>query len=52
VDAYQLIPVAAAAIGLTALCLWRRNLRTNIIAHVLIDAVALGVVALRLKDLY
>ena len=53
VDAVQLIPGrAGAAIGLTTLYLWRRNLWINIIAHVLIDSVSLVVVALRLKNLY
>lgn len=52
VDAYQLIPVAAATAAMTGLYLWRRNLWINIIAHVLVDAVALGVVAMKITELY
>jgi membrane protease YdiL (CAAX protease family) len=51
-DVHQLIPIAAATLGMTALYLWRRNLWINIIAHVLVDAVALVVVALRVTELY
>ena len=48
----QLIPIATASTGFAVLYLWRRNLWINIIAHVLIDAVALGAVALRATSLY
>jgi membrane protease YdiL (CAAX protease family) len=34
------------------LYLWRGNLWINIVAHVLIDAVALGVVAVHATSLY
>jgi membrane protease YdiL (CAAX protease family) len=51
-DLRQLIPVATASFGLAALYLWRHNLWINIIAHVLIDAVALGAVALHATELY
>jgi membrane protease YdiL (CAAX protease family) len=48
----QLVPVAAASFGFAALYLWRRNLLVNMIAHFLIDAVALGAVAVRATSLY
>jgi membrane protease YdiL (CAAX protease family) len=51
-DVVQLIPIATVAFGLAALYLWRRNLWINIIAHFLIDAIALGAVALRATSLY
>jgi membrane protease YdiL (CAAX protease family) len=51
-DARQLIPIATAGFGLAALYLWRRNLWVNIIAHFLVDAVALGAVALKATSLY
>jgi membrane protease YdiL (CAAX protease family) len=51
-DARQLIPIATTSFGLAALYLWRRNLWVNMIAHVLIDAVALGAVALKATSLY
>jgi membrane protease YdiL (CAAX protease family) len=51
-DVRQLIPIATASTGLTVIYLWRRNLWINIIAHVLIDAVALGAVALKATSLY
>jgi membrane protease YdiL (CAAX protease family) len=46
------VPIAAATFGMTAIYLWRRNLWINIIAHALVDAVALVVVALRVAQLY
>jgi membrane protease YdiL (CAAX protease family) len=51
-DLRQLIPIATASFGLAALYLWRRNLWINIFAHTLIDAVALGAVALQATNLY
>ena len=51
-DARQLIPIATVSIGFAALYLWRHNLWINIVAHVLIDAVALGAVALQATSLY
>lgn len=51
-DLLQLIPIAVASFGFTGLYLWRRNLLVNMIAHCLIDAVALGAVALRATSLY
>jgi membrane protease YdiL (CAAX protease family) len=51
-DLHQLVPIAAATFGMTAIYLWRRNLWINIIAHALVDAVALVVVALRVTQLY
>jgi membrane protease YdiL (CAAX protease family) len=51
-DARQIIPITVAACFLAALYLWRRNLWINIIAHTLIDAVALGAVALKATSLY
>jgi len=48
----QLIPIATAATGFTLLYLWRRNLVVNIIAHSLIDAIALGIVAIHATSLY
>jgi membrane protease YdiL (CAAX protease family) len=51
-DLVQLIPIAVAGTGLAAIYLWRRNLWINIIAHVLIDALAMSVVALKATSLY
>jgi membrane protease YdiL (CAAX protease family) len=51
-DLRQLITIAVPSIGFTALYLWRRNLLVNIIAHFLIDAIALGAVALKATSLY
>jgi uncharacterized protein len=51
-DLIQLIPIATASTGFAVLYLWRRNLWINIVAHVLIDAVALGAVALKATNLY
>lgn len=51
-DLRQLIPIATTSFGLAGLYLWRRNLWVNIIAHVLIDVVALGAVALKATSLY
>jgi membrane protease YdiL (CAAX protease family) len=51
-DARQLIPIATTSFGLAGLYLWRRNLWVNMIAHVLIDTVALGAVALKATSLY
>jgi membrane protease YdiL (CAAX protease family) len=51
-DARQLFPIATVAFGFAGLYLWRRNLWINIVAHFLIDAVALGAVALRATSLY
>jgi len=51
-DVFQLIPIATASIGFTVLYVWRRNLWINMIAHFLIDAVALGAVAMKATSLY
>ncbi|HXI85975.1 MAG TPA: CPBP family intramembrane glutamic endopeptidase [Parvularculaceae bacterium] len=51
-DLRQLIPIATASFGFMALYLWRRNLLVNIIAHFLIDALALGAVAVHATSLY
>lgn len=51
-DLRQLIPIATASSGLALIYLWRRNLWINIIAHTIIDAVALGVVAIHATNLY
>jgi membrane protease YdiL (CAAX protease family) len=51
-DLKQIIPIALTSFGLVGLYLWRRNLWINIIAHTLIDAVALGIVALHATSLY
>lgn len=51
-DVLQLIPIATVSAALAALYLWRRNLWINIIAHILIDAIALGAVALHATSLY
>jgi membrane protease YdiL (CAAX protease family) len=51
-DLRQLIPITVAATGLAVIYLWRRNLWINIIGHALIDAVALGAVALKATNLY
>jgi membrane protease YdiL (CAAX protease family) len=51
-DIRQLIPIATASFGFMALYLWRRNLLVNIIAHFLIDALALGAVAVHATKLY
>lgn len=51
-DPRQLIPIATASFGFAGLYLWRRTLLVNIIAHFLIDAVALGAVAVRATSLY
>jgi membrane protease YdiL (CAAX protease family) len=51
-DLVQLIPIATASTGFAVLYLWRRNLWINIVAHFLIDAVALGAVAMRATSLY
>ena len=51
-DARQLIPIATTSTGFAVLYLWRRNLWINIIAQFLIDAVALGAVAVRATSLY
>ena len=51
-DLVQLIPIATLSFGLAAIYLWRRNLWINIIAHTLIDALSLSVVALHATKLY
>jgi membrane protease YdiL (CAAX protease family) len=51
-DVRQLIPIATVSTGLAVLYLWRRNLWINITAHALIDALALGAVALKATSLY
>jgi membrane protease YdiL (CAAX protease family) len=51
-DLRQLIPIATVSFGLAGLYLWRRNLWINIIAHTLIDAVALGAVVMHATNLY
>lgn len=51
-DLRQMLPIAAVASLLAALYVWRRNLWINVIAHFLIDAVALSAVALRATSLY
>lgn len=51
-DLVQLIPIVIASAGFAALYLWRRNIWINIVAHTLIDAIALGAVALHATSLY
>jgi membrane protease YdiL (CAAX protease family) len=51
-DLRQLIPIATVSFGLAGVYLWKRNLWINIIAHSLIDALALGAVAMRATNLY
>jgi membrane protease YdiL (CAAX protease family) len=51
-DLIQLIPIATASTGLALIYLWRRNLWINIIAHVLIDALAMVALALKATSLY
>lgn len=46
-DLIQLIPIAAIAIVLTGLYLWRRDLWANIIAHIIVDGVGLVTLALQ-----
>jgi membrane protease YdiL (CAAX protease family) len=50
-DGIQLIPIAAVAIVLTGLYLWRRDLWANIIAHVAVDGVGLVTLALQTHKL-
>jgi len=51
-DLRQLIPIAMVSVGLATLYLWKRNLWINIIAHTLIDALALSIVAVHATKLY
>ena len=44
-DWVQLIPIFGAAVVLTGLYLWRRDLMANIIAHILVDAAGLMTLA-------
>ena len=46
-DWIQLIPIAAVAVVLAALYLWRRDLWANILAHIIVDAVGLVTLALQ-----
>ena len=43
----QLVPIAAVAVVLTGLYLWRHDLWANMIAHVVVDATGLVTLALR-----
>jgi membrane protease YdiL (CAAX protease family) len=51
-DLRQLIPIATVSFGLAGIYLWKHNLWINIIAHGLIDALALGAVAAHATSLY
>jgi membrane protease YdiL (CAAX protease family) len=51
-DLLQLIPIATVSAGFALLYIWRRDLWINIIAHTLIDGIALGAVALHATNLY
>lgn len=51
-DLRQLVSISVLSVGFALLYLWRRNLWINIVAHFLIDALALGAVALRATSLY
>jgi membrane protease YdiL (CAAX protease family) len=51
-DFRQLIPIATVSLGLAGAYLWKRNLWINILAHSVIDALALGAVAMRATSLY
>jgi membrane protease YdiL (CAAX protease family) len=51
-DLRQLVPIATVSFGLAGIYLWKRNLWINIFAHFLIDALALGAVAMHATSLY
>lgn len=46
-DWIQLVPIAAVSIVLTGLYLWRRDLWSNILAHIAVDGVGLVTLALQ-----